>query len=71
MSIDTDANQVIDKSMDIDEPADPSIATSQLNQEGNLRDQQSTLSLSEPIGTHIPTNITQSESKSKQKGQVT
>ena len=70
MSIDTDANQVIDKSMDIDETADPSIAASQTNQEGNLGDQQSTSSSSQPIGTSVPAGIIQSESKNK-KGKIT
>ncbi|CAB4419711.1 unnamed protein product [Rhizophagus irregularis] len=51
--------------MDIDEPADPSIAASQPNQEGNLRSTQSTSSTTTPIGTSPPNVITQSEDKNK------
>ncbi|PKY56064.1 hypothetical protein RhiirA4_476073 [Rhizophagus irregularis] len=65
VSIETYANPVIDKPMDIDEPADPSIAASQPNQEGNLRSTQSTSSTTTPIGTSPPNVITQSEDKTK------
>ncbi|CAB4422661.1 unnamed protein product [Rhizophagus irregularis] len=65
VSIETYANPVIDESMNIDESADPSIAVSQPNQEGNLRSTQSTSSTTTPIGTSPPNVITQSEDKTK------
>ncbi|CAB4414801.1 unnamed protein product [Rhizophagus irregularis] len=65
VSIETYAHPVIDESMNIDESADLSIATSQLNQEGNLGSTQSTSSTTTPIGTSPPNDITQSEEKIK------
>ncbi|CAB4426579.1 unnamed protein product [Rhizophagus irregularis] len=50
VSIETYANPVINKSMNIDDSADPSIAASQPNQKGNLRSTQSTSSTTTPIG---------------------
>ncbi|CAB4431895.1 unnamed protein product [Rhizophagus irregularis] len=65
VSTSTYANPVIDESMNIDESADPSIAVSQPNQEGNLGSTQSTSSTTTPIGTSPPNVITQSEEKNK------
>ncbi|PKY52612.1 hypothetical protein RhiirA4_497073 [Rhizophagus irregularis] len=65
VSIETYVNQVINESMNIDEPADPSIAVSQLNQEGNLGSASSTPSTTTPIGTAPSNDITQSEEKNK------
>ncbi|PKY55528.1 hypothetical protein RhiirA4_475057 [Rhizophagus irregularis] len=49
VSIQTYANPVIDENMNIDEPADPNIAVSHLNQEGNIGSTQSTSSTTTPI----------------------
>ncbi|PKY50578.1 hypothetical protein RhiirA4_467131 [Rhizophagus irregularis] len=65
VSTSTYVNPVIDESMNIDEIADPSIAASQPNQEGNLGSTQSTSSTTTPIGTSPPNVITQSEDKNK------
>ncbi|PKY50871.1 hypothetical protein RhiirA4_467563 [Rhizophagus irregularis] len=65
VSIETYANPVINKSMNIDDSADPSIAASQPNQKGNLRSTQSTSSTTTPIGTSLLNVITQLEEKNK------
>ncbi|CAB4440722.1 unnamed protein product [Rhizophagus irregularis] len=65
VSTETYANLVIDENMNIDEPADPIIAASQTNQEGNLGSTASTSSTTTPIGTSPPINISQSEDKNK------
>ncbi|PKY55908.1 hypothetical protein RhiirA4_475747 [Rhizophagus irregularis] len=63
--IETYANPVIDEPMNIDESADPNIAASQLNQEGNSGSTQSTPSTTTPISTSPPNVITQSEEINK------
>ncbi|PKY61827.1 hypothetical protein RhiirA4_487353 [Rhizophagus irregularis] len=68
--LETYANPVIDESMNIDETADPSVAASQPNQEGDSRSTQSTSSNPTPIGTSPPNVVTQSEDKIK-KSKVT
>ncbi|CAB4424216.1 unnamed protein product [Rhizophagus irregularis] len=70
VSIETCANPVIDKPMNIDESADPNIAASQLNQEGNSGSTQSTSSTTTPIGTSPPNVITQAE-KINKKSKIT
>ncbi|CAB4430787.1 unnamed protein product [Rhizophagus irregularis] len=65
VSIQTYANPVIDENMNIDEPADPNIAVSHLNQEGNIGSTQSTSSTTTPIGTSPLNDITQSEVQNK------
>ncbi|EXX58112.1 hypothetical protein RirG_200770 [Rhizophagus irregularis DAOM 197198w] len=63
VSDDTDANLVIDEFMNIDDNVDPDITMSQPNQEGLSKVDQQSTSISKPIGSQIPKNVTPSESQ--------
>ncbi|PKK59887.1 hypothetical protein RhiirC2_794158 [Rhizophagus irregularis] len=70
VSDDADANLVIDESMNIDDNVDPDTTESQPNQEGSSNVDQSSTSISKPIGSQIPKNVTSSESQIT-KGKIT
>ncbi|PKY55446.1 hypothetical protein RhiirA4_474907 [Rhizophagus irregularis] len=70
VSIETYANPVIDESMNIDESADPNIAVSQPNQEGNIGSTSSTSFTTTPIDTSLLNDETRMEEKIK-KSKVT
>ncbi|PKK70124.1 hypothetical protein RhiirC2_780097 [Rhizophagus irregularis] len=70
ISDDADANLVINESMNIDDNVDPNISKSQLNQEGSSKVDQQSTSISKPVGSQIPKNVTPSESQIT-KGKIT